>query len=217
MREQGYSTFIKRKIEAEKENCPIFTEDIARQLADEFELELPFAKRLANQNMKRLADEEKLTHFAKGIYYKPIITPFGKSDLNKENIFFAVLTDDDGDTIGYEGCPSLLNTIGLSTLMTAKKNVVTNKFRKVVPAEANLQITKPRCEITTDNAAYLQAMDVICGMQIYHIDAERPREIVNEYLNARNINPIKLIAYARKVGSENTLEAILNFYTEGMI
>lgn len=93
------------------------------------------------------------------------MTPFGKSVLNKQEYYYKALTCPEEDHIGYEGSPSVLNTVGLTTVMTAKKNIVTNLYRKVLPDNINIIIEKPRTTINDQNYRYLQLADIIISIR----------------------------------------------------
>lgn len=217
MYEQGYSKYIRECVEQMENNRPIFTEAVAQRVVSHFGLELPYAKRIVNQNMKRLADDEVIVHFAKGIYYRPIKTPFGKSLLNKEDVYFTALTVGSDGVIGYEGCPSVLNTLGLCTQLTAEKNIVTNKYRKLIPQGVKIRASKPICNINSDNYRYLQAIDIICGMFEYPIDAENADKIIADFFELNKVEPLKVIAYAKKYDTDKALARIIEFYTEGLV
>lgn len=217
MYRQGYSKYIRECVEQIENNHPIFTKAVAQRVMNHFDLELPYAKRIVNQNMKRLADDEAIMHFAKGIYYRPIKTPFGKSTLNKDEVYYTALTVDSEGIIGYEGCPSVLNTLGLCTQLTAEKNLVTNKYRKLIPQGVKIKPSKPICNINSDNYRYLQAIDIICGINEYPIDAENAEKIISDFFDLNNIEPLKVISYAKKYETDKVLKRILEFYTEDLI
>ncbi len=217
MYKQGYSEYIRNCINLMEHNRPIYTTSLAQEFAGHFQLDLQYARKIVNQNMKRLADKGIIARFSKGIYYRPIETPFGKSVLNKSDMLYNTLTYENSEIIGYEGCPSVLNTLGLSTQLTAEKNIVTNRYRMIIPKGANIRLTKPKCHIDSDNFCYLQAIDIIRGTREYPIDAKDPRKIIEKHLAKFNIEPLKLIAFAKKYGTEKTLTGILDFFTEGLV
>ncbi len=213
----GYSRFIRDRINSTGYNIPILNSIIAKKMADKYALDLTYAQRIVNQNMKRLADQEIVVHFAKGVYYKPVITPFGRSVLNKTDYYYRALTCPNGEHIGYEGCPSVLNTIGLCSVMTAEKNIVTNLHRKSLPGDIRLTVEKPRASINEQNYRYFQLADILCGMKKYLVDANEPRTLIDNYMREFNIEPLKLIAYAKKYYTENEFETITDYLTEGLI
>lgn len=217
MNDHGYSRYIKESIDNYAFNIPIKNISIAKSMAEKYALELQYAQRIVNQNMKRLADQELIVHFTKGVYYKPVDTPFGKSVLDREDYYFKELTVMNGEPIGYETCPSVLNTIGLCTLMTAEKNVVTNLYRKVLPKGIRLKTEKPKAAITKENMRYFQLADILADMKNYMIDADDPKKILNEYISNYKIEPIKLIAYAKKYYTEKEFDTIIDFFTEDLI
>lgn len=217
MNNYGYSRFIKERIDNCAVNTPIKNISIAKSMAEEFSLELPYAQRIVNQNMKRLADQELIVHFTKGVYYKPVSTPFGRSIIDRTDYYYKELTILDGEPIGYETCPSVLNTIGLSTLMTADKYVVTNLYRKVIPSSIKLKVEKPKAIITKANMRYFQLADILIGMQKYIVDSNDPKKVICDYLSRYSIDPLILIAYAKKYYTEKECNIIIDFFTEDLI
>ena len=217
MNNLGYGEYIRAQVNNAGYNNPILTAEIAHELEYKFALDYPNARQIVNQHLKRLSDEKTISRFARGIYYKPIMTPFGASVLNEIDVFTSALTLNNGEFIGYEGCPSILNTLGLSTQMSAEKFIVTNKYRKVLPKSVKIRITKPRCQITSENCKYLQVIDIILGIKKYPIDAEDPNTIIMDHIKGNNIDDIKLIAYAKKIDSNKVLSAVIDFFTEGLV
>ncbi len=217
MQNYGYSSFIREKVNTIGYNIPILNSDIASSMAERFSLELPYAQRVVNQNMKRLAEQNIVIHFAKGIYYKPVTTPFGRSVLNKTDYYYKALVCHNGEHIGYEGCPSVLNTVGLCTVMTAKKTIVTNQYRKALPKDVGLSAKKPKAEVNEQNFRYFQLADILCGMKKYFIDSHDPKAVINNYIKQFRIDPLRLIAYARKYYTQNESEYITAYLTEELI
>lgn len=217
MQNYGYSIYIREKVNTFGCNIPILNSDIANSMAERFSLELPYAQRVVNQNMKRLAEQNIVIHFAKGVYYKPAVTPFGKSVMNRTDYYYKTLTCPNSEQIGYEGCPSVLNTIGLCTVMTAKRTIVTNLYRKAVPKGIGLIIQKPKAKINDQNYRYFQLADILCGMKTYFVDAQDPKAVINNYIKQFCIDPLRLIAYARKFYTQSESEYITAYLTEGLI
>lgn len=217
MNNLGYSEYIRNQINNAGYNNPILTTEIAHGLEKKYALKYPNARQIVNQHLKRMSDDKTIARFARGIYYKPVMTPFGASVLNDIDVFTSVLTEDKGDIIGYEGCPSVLNTLGLSTQMSAEKFIVTNKYRKVLPKTVKIKMIKPQCTVTSENYKYLQLIDIILGIKKYPIDAVGPKKIIMDHINRSGIDVIKLLAYAKKIDPNKALGAVIDFFTEGLV
>ena len=217
MQDFGYSRFIREQIDNFDHNTPIVNNNIAAETARKFSIESRYAQRIVNQNMKRLADQDVITHFAKGVYYKPVMTPFGKSVLNKQEYYYKALTCPKDEHIGYEGSPSVLNTVGLTTVMTVKKNIVTNLYRKVIPDNINIIIEKPRTTINEQNYRYLQLADIIISLKRYPVDADKPKKVIDRFVLRFDIDVLKLIAYAKKYYAESEAGVIIDYLLEGIV
>ena len=155
--------------------------------------------------MKRLTDKGELTRVQKGVYGKTKITPFGKLTPNAEEIITGVLLRKGNATIGYISGPTLLNAVGLCSLVPKERHITTNHYRRQVPAGTNIRLYKPAMTVNDENAQYLQAIDMFMAMERYHVDTEKTDDILRLVLRRNNINNEKLILYARKFGSRKTL------------
>jgi hypothetical protein len=207
MKRIGYKQYIADYIFHSPFNIPIYTEDIAFNLAGHFNIEVGQAKALVNVNLPRIADNYDLVRYQKGIYYRAQNTPFGKTKLNPALINRDRYTQKGGVVTGYETGASFLNQIGLTTQIPKYKKYATNAFNQFGGKENKklmVIIQKPRTHITEDNYLYLQLLDAITNKDKVTFDVPQPEKIILDYINARKLDFIKLVGYAGKYYNKKT-------------
>jgi len=205
-----YSKYIAERILNWPTNAPITTAKVSATLADYFGIDIESAKNTTNVNMKRLADKGELIRIQKGVYGKVKDTPFGKLTPNADKLITVLFLRDGDKTIGYITGPTLLNAIGLYTWMPKDLHIATNHYRRQLPAGVKIRVHKPVAEVNNDNAQYLQALEMFTAMEQYHIDAEKPYEILCAELRRNNLNNERLIWYARKHCGQKALLRIID-------
>lgn len=201
MERVGYGQYIADNILRLPFGVPIYTEDIASDLAKQFDIDIEKAKGLVNVNLKRIADSSDLERYQKGIYYKAQVTPFGKTKLNPAHVTRDVYIHKNGVTIGYETGATFLNQIGLTTQIAKYKYYATNAFKQNgsrVDEKLNVVIRKPPAEVTEENYLYLQLLDAIENKDKVPIDALHPKKIIRGYMKNNKLDFVKLVAYASK-------------------
>jgi hypothetical protein len=220
MKRIGYKQFITEYISGLPYNVPIYTEDVARKLANHFVIGLKQAKTLVNVNLPRIAETHDLVRYQKGIYYKAQNTPFGKTKLNPALINRDLYTQRGGEITGYETGASFLNQIGLTTQIPKYKKYATNAFRQYgcrVNKRRMVIIQKPQTLITEDNYLYLQLLDAIANKDKVTFDARRPEKIILDYINDKSLDFQKLVGYAGKYYSKKTQIRISEIVATGII
>jgi len=201
MEQVGYGQYIADNIFRLPFGVPIYTEDIASDLAKQFDIDLEKAKGLVNVNLKRIADSSDLERYQKGIYYKVQVTPFGKTKLNPAHVARNAYLYKDGMIIGYETGATFLNQIGLTTQIAKYKYYATNVFKhngSRVDEKLNVVIRKPTTAVTEENQLYLQLLDAIENKDKVPIETPNPEKIILDYLRNNNLDFVKLVAYASK-------------------
>jgi len=201
MEQIGYGQYISDNILRLPFGVPIYTEDIANDLARKFDIDIEKAKGLVNVNLKRITDSSDLERYQKGIYYKAQVTPFGKTKLNPAQVTRDTYIYINGLTIGYETGATFLNQIGLTTQIAKYKYYVTNAFKQNgsrVDEKLNMVIRKPPTEVTEENYLYLQLLDAIENKDKVPIDALHPEKSIFDHIKKNNLNFVKLVAYASK-------------------
>ena len=220
MKRIGYKQYIAEYICSLPFNIPIYSEDIALKLAAHFNIEIGHAKTLVNVNLPRIADNCDLLRYQKGIYYRAKNTPFGKTKLNPALINRDRYIQKDGVVIGYETGASFLNQMGLTTQIPKYKKYATNAFTQYGIKENKklmVIIQKPRTRITEDNYLYLQILDAIANKDKVAFDVHQPEKIFLDYINARKLDFIKLIGYARKYYNKETQARISEIAVVGSL
>ena len=207
MKRVGYKQYIAEHIFRLPFNIPIYTEDLATNLAGHFRIEIGQAKALVNVNLPRIADRCGLVRYQKGIYYRAQNTPFGKTKLNPALINRDRYTQKGGVVTGYETGASFLNQIGLTTQVPKYKKFATNAFNQFGSKENKKLMTiiqRPRAHITEDNYLYLQLLDAITNKDKVTLDVPQPEKVILEYINARKLDFMKLVGYAGKYYNKKT-------------
>ena len=199
MERAGYKQYIAEYVFRFPFNAPIYTDDVAIDLADHFHITIGHAKTLVNVNLPRIAETYDLVRYQKGIYYKAQNTPFGKTKLNPALITRDRYTQKDGMTTGYETGASFLNQIGLTTQIPKYKNYATNAYKyrgNKADKKLKVVIRKPRVQITEDNYLYLQLLDAVANNEKVPFDALHPETIILNYIKDKKLDFRKLVGYA---------------------
>jgi hypothetical protein len=159
----SFGAYIRQWLETYPPNEPFFTDELAGDLAKNFNLAVSQAKLIVNTNLNRL-EGEIIVRFTKGIYYKPKMTVFGPTKVNPMAIAKKLYILDHDEVIGYETGPSLLQQLGLTTWMPKYRYVATNKFKQKgsrVIEDLGLAIRKPKTVVDRTNYKYLQVLDAV--------------------------------------------------------
>ena len=174
MKTQGYGQHIQNLIQHWPAKRPITTVEIAASLSDAFGIGTENAKKITNVNMKRLVDKGELVRVQKGVYGKVRETPFGKLNPRPDEIMTGFLLRDGENVIGYIAGPTLLNALGLCTLIPAERHIATNRYRYRLPEDTHIRIYKPILTVNDENAPYLQALEAFMAIEHYPVDTDRP-------------------------------------------
>ncbi len=216
MLKEIYAQYIVDYVINEPYNKPIFTEMVSLAVADKFNIDFKKAKGITNVNLKRIADAEEVERFQKGIYYKAKMTTFGKKKLNPDLMAIEILIKNGDDIIGYETGPSLFNKIGLTTQVPRNYFIATNLYAKQLKFGKNVVVKKPAVSVGRDNFRYLQALDIIAGLDKIPIDASEPIKIIKNFINENNVDKDKIILTARQHYNDNVLKQTIDIVLGGM-
>lgn len=214
MERLGYSGYIIKKISNIPYGQPIHAETITNQLAEQFAIPITQAKQIGNVTLKRMADKGQLERFQKGIYYRAKQTVFGKAHPSKDVLEAQLMMHQGEEIIGYETGVSLLNHLGLTTLVPRKREIVTNAFRKKI-SDQHILVKKPVTKVTAENYRYLQILDAIRDLPKTQIDAENPNALLHSFVQQHALEPVKILAYARQYYPQKTLLKLVNVLVEG--
>lgn len=208
-----YNQFITNKIAAIPFGKPFHTDVIAAAVAAEYAIPILKAKPITNVTLKRLADSGFIDRFQKGIYYRAKQTIFGKARPSEDLLEAQLLTRRGDDIIGYETGLSLMNKIGLTTLIPKKREIATNAYRKKVD-DRYLIVRKPVITVNSANFRYLQLLDVIRDLPEAHIDTENPKALIHAFAEKNGLDPIEVLKYARQHYPQKTLLNLVDVLVE---
>jgi hypothetical protein len=220
MNRAGYKQYIAEYVIRLPFNTPIYTEDVALDLAGHFNIAIGHAKTLVNVNLPRIAEIYDLMRYQKGIYYKAQNTPFGKTKLNPALINRDRYIQKDGVITGYETGASFLNQIGLTTQIPKYKIYATNVYKyrgNKADKKLKVVIRKPRVQITKDNYLYLQLLDAIANKEKVPFDALHPKTIILNYIKDNKLDFRKLVGYAGMHYNKKTQLKIGKIATAGLL
>jgi len=216
MEHTGYGDFISKYVNKIDFSMPIYTGQIVEQVAAHFHIEAQQAKGVVNNYLKRLADKGTLHRIEKGMYCKVKQTLFGELLPDMDKVLCEQLICDGNQIIGYETGPSYFNKIGLCSWIPREQFIATNRYRKQIPGQVKIKVCRPITEISTENYKYLQALDMIQGMDELPIDAPDPERIIREILVKNQLQNEILILLARKYYKQKTLFRTIDIALEGL-
>lgn len=195
------------------EDEPIFIEDIKKYIMQKCENDSNKENILKNVNviLNRMKKEGIIRAEYKGVYYKPVITMFGKMGLDQRKLIqLKYLKDREGNIKGYIVGAKLFNKLGLTTLIPNVTDIVTNecKYHKQYDKKLRVYITKPKIKITNDNYRYLQFIDILDNKDNINIEAQNANEILYSIIEECNLDFEKIIKYARETNNRKILDKL---------
>lgn len=208
-----YGKFITNKIADIPYGQAFRTDILAEAMAEEYKFPIQKAKPLTNVTLKRLADKGLIERFQKGVYYRARQTVFGTARPSEELIEAQLLTRRGGEIIGYETGFSLMNKIGLTTLVPAKREIATNAYRRNV-GDRSIIVKKPVVTVNARNFRYLQFLDVIRDLPKAHVDTENPRALLRAFAKSNELDTVKALTYARQHYPQKTLLDLVDVLVE---
>jgi len=208
-----YGEFITNKIADIPYGQAFQTDVIAEAMAQEYKVPVHKAKPITNVTLKRLADKGLIERFQKGVYYRVKQTPFGKARPSEELLEAQLLTRRGNEIIGYETGYSLMNKLGLSTLVPKKREIATNAYRKKID-DRFIIVRKPVITVNAGNFRYLQLLDVIRDLQEAPVDAENPKGLLRNFVEKNNLDTVQALTYARQHYPQKTLLNLVDVLVE---
>ncbi|MEA4847361.1 MAG: DUF6088 family protein [Clostridiaceae bacterium] len=204
MEHRTYVEFITNKIADIPYGQAFQTDVIAEAMAEEYKVSVHKAKPITNVTLKRLVDKGVIERFQKGVYYRVKQTAFGQVRPSEDILEAQLLTRRGDEIIGYETGLSLMNKIGLTTLVPKKREIATNAYRKNISDRYTI-VRKPVTTVNAGNFCYLQLLDVIRDMRSASVDAVNPEAILHNFINKFSLDPVVALTYARRYYSKKTL------------
>lgn len=197
---------------------PIYSAEIARALAEQYELTDTKAGAAVAVTMKRVIEKNlqpNLRFYQKGIYYLTDVTPFGEVGINTEQLIAdKYLLHDQG----YEGELTFLYRIGLTTQIPRERELVTNQVKNCVRYDKRLGVTirPPKTPITAENKLYLQLLDALEKMDKAPIDNAQPYQTIATHIKNRDLRYETLLALADRHYTKNILPHLARAAREGV-
>ena len=188
------SEFVRRLERRFGRNVPVFTGEILEEMGE-------YSRPRVFQLLALAEEEGYLAKFAKGIYYIPTKTRYGRSILSVEQVVEKKYVSSDGEVYGiYAGLPLLLRFL-LSTQVPTAIEVVTNKetnwAREAKLKNRTVILRKPRCPITKDNADAYTILELFSNLDMdrYKEEPSAQKEVAR-FIKKKNIKGKDVYAIA---------------------
>ena len=213
MERLGYGEFIMNKIADIPFGKLFQTDIISEAMAEEYAIPVHNAKPITNVTLKRLADKGLIERFQKGVYYRTKQTVFGKTHPSVGTLEAQLLIRRGDDIIGYETGVSLMNRMGLTTLVPKKREIATNAYRKNIN-EKYIIARKPVITVNAENFRYLQLLDVIRDLPEAPVNAENPKALLHAFAEKNGLDAVEALTYARQHYPQRTLLNLVDVLIE---
>jgi hypothetical protein len=151
----------------------------------------------------------------KGMYGKTETSVFGAAKPNATEMAFQMFMYDGEDIVGYEAGATLLNVLGLSTLMPKDARIATNRYRYKIRDNAFVTPVKPIAPVTNENVRYLQLIEAVKAMKKYGTDAEDPRVVLLAFIKTHELDTVSLLGYAYNHCNDHELREIVGLIANG--
>lgn len=213
----AYTDFIMTYINENEVGNPIYSSEIAHQLAVQFGLTEAKASAAVAVTMKRMMDKHlqpRLRFYQKGIYYLTDMTPFGEVGINTEQLIADKYLIHDQ---GYEAELTFLYRLGMTTQIPKNRELVTNHVKNCARYDKRLGVTirPPKTQITPENKLYLQLLDALEKVDKAPIDAIQPYKTIATYIQKRELQYETLLALSDQFYTKNILQHIARVASEG--
>ena len=204
-----YAEYLNDFVGATTFGEPLFTDDIAFGFARKFDIDISKAKKTVNVYLKRFVDRGILTRISRGFYGKNKTSVFGLIAPDITQMLTKFFIRDRENEIGYLAGPTLLNTLGISTLIPAKRTIATNRYRYKINPNGTIETKRPIAEVTNANAKYLQAIEAVKAMKTFPFDADEPSVVLRKAFQDMEIDVAVLLRYANEYCNERELREII--------
>lgn len=186
---------------------------IAEAMAREYAIPVHKAKPITNVTLKRLADRGVIERYQKGVYYRAKQTVFGKARPSEDILEAQLLTHRGDEIIGYETGFSLMNKLGLTTLVPKKREIATNAYRKNISDRYTI-VRRPVITVNAENFRYLQLLDVIKYLPDAPVDAENPKALLSDFIQKNDLDTVQALRYAKQYYPQKTLLNLVDILVE---
>lgn len=174
---------------------PIFTEDI--HIKD-------MSRANFCQQLKTLADNNKIARYEKGIYYIPKPSRFNASGRpSAETAAEYKYIARNGRTSGYYSGSTFANLIGLSLQVPMKKEIVSNNIaaivKEVTVGRQTFIVRRSIVPVSEENVLVLQLLELLKNLDSYLDNGyDEARARVKDYALANHISRDKVDRYIRR-------------------
>jgi hypothetical protein len=208
--------YINEYVEGLGVDEPLYTDDLARSFAATFGIDETRAKKTVNVYLKRLADKGILARMRRGMYGRIFDGVFGKkAKPNATAMAHQLFLRDDSGACGYEAGPTLLNALGLSTLLPHNLYIATNRHRYKVAGRIDITVMKPLEHVNDGNVRYLQIIEAVRAIGKYGAEGEDADRILCETIAGYGLDPVVLLSYAYKHCTDSELRRIVGLAVKG--
>lgn len=207
MTKVGYRDGLLREIQSYPIGVPIRTAELTEALSSVYGLPRAKARLAVNLTMKRIIDSGKdvtLRRFAKGVYYRVKVTPFGTTGVDLARVIAAEYLDGDN---GYETGPAMLNKLGLTSTMPRTRHIASNRATGNIRSLSRLGVAvrRPRTPVNAQNKRYLQLLDILDALDTAPVDAPEPNKILDEFIHSYQLDYKLLLALAKRFYSSRVV------------
>ena len=170
-------------------NEPIFSADIKYE---------DYSKPWIAKQLAALCEEGRLVRYERGIYYIPVITPFGKSILNPNKVIERKYIMDKGIANGFYSGMTALNKLGFTTQIPNTIEICTNnettKLRNIKVSNQNVTLRRSRVKITNENQNVIQFLELMNTVPTGFFDNER-KSILKKLISDNKITRESVLEY----------------------
>lgn len=166
------ANIIKERINKYKATEPIIVNELFHGLENH--------KEAVYVTLNRLASDGVIVNHAKGVYFKPKNTKFGKIGVDKKRLIEKKYLKRNNVIIGYVTGPLLWNYWGLTTQIPNRIWIAQNIKQKKIDEDLGVMLVKAKTVISENNIKALQFLDLID--QIEYIQDTEKDEIIRKLI-----------------------------------
>lgn len=210
-----YIQFVTNYLKKQKIGNPIYIKDISFAVSNAFNIDKKKSSSASSIAMNRIINRKTVPNlrcYQKGIFYLTTLTPFGELPITKNMLIEEkYLSNDKGYKTGYR----LLYDIGLTSQIPNEYLIATNVAKECLRHDnlLDVSICPPKTPIDKNNIAYLQILDAINLLNKAPVDADNPLSIIANYIEDKKLDFRKLLFYADRYYSKNTLIDVAHIAT----
>lgn len=187
---------------------PIFLEDCSKYF---IEKNIEIKNKDLSVYLHRQIKNNKIKKYLYGIYYKPSVGIFGERTLDTNKIIKKKYISNQDKIKGYYAGHYLFNKLGLTTQIPKYITIVTNECpnqNQYKNEKLKVIIRKPKIEITSENALYLQLLDVLNNREKVAIEVDNEKEVIYNFIEQNHLKFEKIFYYAKKTNNKNAIERL---------